>query len=111
MYSGIIDSCTLAAKQQWGSQGIWFPETSWFNGLDKLPDDIGAQMQDLYLLRKPWKDRSDAFMRYADAMQSFNSRWNWISQSGHYELGKWVLEDKGASPDSGGDAPDGRGNG
>lgn len=98
MYTKMYDSCAVAARQQWGSQGVWLPETSWFNGLARLPDDIAAEMQDLYLLRKPWAQRSDRFMRYAEAMQSFNSRWNWISQDGHWELGRWVLRDKGAPP-------------
>jgi hypothetical protein len=98
MYTKMFDSCAVAAKQQWGSQGVWLPETSWFNGLAKLPDDIAAEMQDLYLLRKPWDHRSEKFMRYAEAMQSFNSRWNWISQDGRWELNRWQLQDKGAPP-------------
>jgi hypothetical protein len=63
-----------------------------------LPKDVGDEMRELYLLQKPWKDRSERFMRYAEAMQSFNSRWNWISQDGAWELGRWVLKDKGAPP-------------
>jgi hypothetical protein len=98
MYSKMYDACATAAKQQWGSQGIWIPETTFFNGPDQLPDDIAAEMQDLYLLRKPWKDRSQKFIDYAQTVQSFNSRWNWISQNGKWELGRWIAEDKGAPP-------------
>ena len=58
MYSGMYDASATAARQQWGSQGIYIPETSYFNGLEKLPDDIAAEMRDLYLLRKPWEQRS-----------------------------------------------------
>lgn len=98
MCTKMYDACALAAKQQWGSAGIWIPETGFFNGPAKLPDDIAEEMQQLYLLKKPWSERSEKFFRYASAQQSFNSRWNWISQDGHYELGQWVLQDKGAAP-------------
>lgn len=98
MYFKMHDACATAAKQQWGSSGIWIPETTFFNGPDKLPDDIAAEMQDLYLLRKPWKDRSQKFTDYAQTVLSHNSRWNWISQNGKWELGRWVAEDKGAPP-------------
>ncbi len=43
MYSGMMDSCALAARQQWGSQGIWIPEITFFDGMEKLPDDIAAR--------------------------------------------------------------------
>ena len=38
MYSGMFDACALAARQQWGSEGIFIPETVWFDGLAKLPE-------------------------------------------------------------------------
>jgi len=47
MYSGMLDACALAAQQQWGSQGIWIPEITFYNGPEKLPDDIAAELQDL----------------------------------------------------------------
>ena len=63
MYSGMFDAAATAARQQWGSQGIYIPETVWLDGLAKLPDDIAAEMRDLYLLRKPWSQRSAAISR------------------------------------------------
>ena len=34
MYSGMYDGCApTAARQQWGSQGIYIPETAYFDGL------------------------------------------------------------------------------
>ena len=65
MYSGMFDASATAARQQWGSQGIYIAETSYFNGLEKLPDEIAAEMQDLYLLRKPWEQRSERFKEFA----------------------------------------------
>jgi hypothetical protein len=34
MYSGMYDACSVAARQQWGSQGIYIPETAYFDGLE-----------------------------------------------------------------------------
>jgi hypothetical protein len=76
-YSSFLDSYARAAQQQWGSQGIWIPETSWFNGLEDLPDNIAAEMRDLYLGRKPWSERSKEFDEYARNKNGLNSRWNY----------------------------------
>jgi Glycosyl hydrolase family 95 catalytic domain len=97
MYSGMYDACATAARQQWGSQGIFIPETTFFNGLAELPEDIAAEMRDLYLLRKPWEQRSEKFMRFAATQQGHSSRWNWIG-GGEWVDGHWVIRDKGFGP-------------
>jgi hypothetical protein len=97
MYGGMYDSCARAARQEWGSQGIYIPETVWFDGLDNLPDDIAAEMRDLYLVRKPWAQRSQRFMDYAATAQPDSSRWNWIDK-GRWVNGQWVFTDKGGGP-------------
>src|SRR3954465_4028730 len=66
MYFGMYDSAALAARQQWGSEGIFIPETVWYDGLAKLPEDIAAEMRDLYLLRKPWDQRSARFIEFSE---------------------------------------------
>ena len=76
-YSRNLDSFALAARQQWGSQGIWIPETCWFDGLEDLPEGVAADMRALYLGQKPWKDRSAEFMSYARGKSGMDSRWNW----------------------------------
>lgn len=97
MYSGMYESCALAARQQWGSQGIWLPETTWFDGLEKLPEDIATEMRALYLVRKPWEQRSERFRWFAETKLKHNSRWNWATV-GRWEQGHWVVPDKGAGP-------------
>jgi hypothetical protein len=97
MYSGMNESCALAARQQWGSQGIFIPETVAFDGLAKLPDDIAAEMRDLYLLKKPWETRSEKFREYAGMKTPFSSRWNWIG-NGKWENGRWVCTERGSGP-------------
>lgn len=97
MYSGMYESCALAARQQWGSQGIYIPETVAFDGLARLPDDIAAEMRDLYLLRKPWAERSEAFRTYAGTKLAFSCRWNWIG-NGKWENGRWVYAERGSGP-------------
>jgi len=97
MYFGMLDASSTAARQQWGSQGMYIAETSYFNGLEKLPDEIAAEMQELYLLRKPWEQRSQEFMEYAQNKHPHSSRWNWIL-SGTWVNGKYVIADRGSGP-------------
>ncbi len=94
MYNRHYDSYALAARQQWGSKGIWFPETKWFDGLAELPEDIAAEMRDLYLVRKPWEDRSERFRWYAATKLKHNSRWNYATV-GRWEQGHWIIPEKG----------------
>jgi hypothetical protein len=97
MYSGMLPACSVAARQQWGSQGMYIPETVYFDGLEKLPDDIAAEMRDLYLRRKPWEQRSAAFMEYARTKHPHSSRWNWI-QSAKWENGRYLITERGFGP-------------
>jgi hypothetical protein len=76
-YSRNFESYARAARQQWGSQGIWIPETTWFDGLEDLPDGVAAEMRDLYLHKKPWKEHSAEFMKYAQGKSGMDTRWNW----------------------------------
>ena len=75
-------SYAKAAEQQWGSKGIWIPETNWHDGLEDLPDAIAEEMRALYLNKKPWKERSEAFKTFALNKNNYNSRWNWIAAVG-----------------------------
>ncbi|WP_446742233.1 glycosyl hydrolase family 95 catalytic domain-containing protein [Silvibacterium acidisoli] len=97
MYSAMQDTCVDAAHQQWGSQGMYIPETVYFDGIEHLPDDIAAEMRELYLMRKPWDQRSAAFMNYAQTKHLYSSRWNWIA-SGHYEHGRYAFSERGSGP-------------
>ena len=96
-YSGMRESCAQAARQQWGSQGIYIPETSWFNGLEKLPDLMVDEVRDLFLLKKPWDEHSAALYYLADTRLAHNSRWNWKAQ-GKWIDGHYVWEDRGYGP-------------
>ncbi len=97
MYSGMYDACATAARQQWGSQGLYIPETTWFDGLARLPEDVAAEMRELYLLRKPWDQRSARFRDFASTQYPFSSRWNWM-QSGRWVDGRWVATERGSGP-------------
>lgn len=33
-------ACEKAAVQQWGSRGLWIPETTWFNGPEEIPEEL-----------------------------------------------------------------------
>jgi hypothetical protein len=97
MYSGMYDSCATAARQQWGSKGIYIPETVAFDGLAKLPDDVAAEMRELYLLNKPWGQRSERFLAAARMGQPHSSRWNWMN-GGSYVNGVWQPTERGGGP-------------
>jgi hypothetical protein len=97
MYSGMYDSCATAARQQWGSQGIYIPETVAFDGLARLPEDVAAEMRDLYLLQKPWDQRSEEFLAVARTGQPHSSRWNWMG-GGRYVDGVWQPTERGGGP-------------
>jgi hypothetical protein len=97
MYFGMYDSCATAARQQWASKGIFIPETVFFDGLAKLPEDIAQEMRDLYLLRKPWSQRSQRFREFAFAKHPHNGRWNWKNY-GRWDDGRWVFTEKGQGP-------------
>jgi len=97
MYSGMLEAAATAARQQWGSEGIFIPETVWFDGLATLPDDIAAEMRDLYLLRKPWDRRSQRFVQFAQNKHGHSSRWNWIG-GGNWVNGQWVPTERGFGP-------------
>ena len=93
MYSGRYAAWAVAARQQWGSKGIFIPETTWFDGLELLPEDIAQEMKELYLVRKPWEERSARFRSYAEPKTPHNSRWNWKGRGkwdeGHYVWDAW----------------------
>ena len=97
MYSGMFENCSVAARQQWGSQGMFIPETVWFDGLAKLPDDIAEEMRELYLLRKPWEKRSQRFMEFSLTRNPHSSRWNWYG-SGEWVEGRWTPKERGDGP-------------
>ena len=97
MYSGMFDAASTAARQQWGSQGIYIPETVWHDGLAALPDEIAEEMRDLYLLRKPWAQRSARFLEYARTGHPHSSRWNWWG-GGRWTNGAWVPTERPTAP-------------
>ena len=95
MYSGMYESGVRAARQQWGSRGLFIPETVWFDGLAELPEMMAAEMRDLYLFRKPWEARSQPFREFARRKPPHSSRWNWKAH-GKWVDGRWTFSDKGA---------------
>jgi Glycosyl hydrolase family 95 catalytic domain len=97
MYFGMYEASAVAARQQWGSKGIFIPETVFFNGLAKLPEEIAQEMQELYLLRRPWEQRSASFRDFAATKHPHSSRWNW-NERGSWVEGRWVWTERGAGP-------------
>ena len=42
MYGGMEKAARTAARQQWGAEGMYLPEVTWFNGPEELPEEIAA---------------------------------------------------------------------
>lgn len=100
LYSGMYDSCAIAAKQQWGAQGIYIPEIVFFDGMEKLPDDIAAELQDLMLVRKPYAERTARFQWFIERRNRHHARWN-FQNDGYWDEGHLVVPTKGGQRSSG----------
>jgi hypothetical protein len=95
LYSGMLESGAIAARQQWGSSGHWIPEIAFFDGLETLPDDIATELQDLMLVRKPYEQRSATFQAFAEVRNRHHARWN-FQADGAWEDGHYIVPNKGA---------------
>jgi hypothetical protein len=94
LYFGMYDACALAARQQWGSQGIYIPEITFYNGPDKLPESLVQEFQDLFLARKPYEQRSPEFQAWVETKNRHNSRYNFLGD-GTYVHGRLIVPTKG----------------
>mgnify|MGYP000974541752 CR=1 FL=1 len=97
MYSTVYPTFEVAARQQWGAKGIYIPETMGFDGVPELPAAIAEEMRSLYLMQKPWRERSAKFMDYAETKLPFLSRWNW-KHLGKWQKGRWTYVERGDGP-------------
>ena len=95
MYFGMYDACALAAQQQWGSKGIYIPEVTFFNGPERIPDNLVQEFQDLFLARKPYEQASKEFLAYVQTKNCLNARYNFLS-FGSYVNGVYYAPTKGA---------------
>lgn len=87
MYGDMHDAAELAASQQWGSKGIFLPETVAFNGSERLPQAIAAELRDFLLERKSVGELSPAFRKYLKHRHPHSSRWNFL-HGATYRRGK-----------------------
>jgi hypothetical protein len=95
LYFSLRESGALAARQQWGSQGHWIPEIVFFDGLEKLPDDIATELRDLMLARKPYEQRSAKFQAFAEVRNRHHARWN-FQADGEWVDGHYLVPTKGS---------------
>lgn len=87
------DACEKAAVQQWGTKGLWIPETTWFNGPEEIPANLQEEFIALYTCRKKWEERSEEFRKFAEGRNSFDTRYSYISHrsDGYAERGFGVF--------------------
>jgi hypothetical protein len=72
MYMNNYDNYATAAKQQWGSQGIFINETDSWNGPELLPSDIANDLRDFMINSN---GPSSALGDFAKARNRMHSRW------------------------------------
>ncbi len=90
LYSGMADAAATAARDVWKSKGFYIPETVWFDGPEELPRELVEEASDLFLFRKSWAERSDAFFRQAETKNEFSCWWNWSDRRGPCTKGRWT---------------------
>ena len=79
MYSGMLPDCERAARDAWGSAGVWIPETVHFNGPPALPPDVAAELREFLLCRKPLEQLSDRFKLFASTRNPLHPYWNYLA--------------------------------
>ena len=72
MYMKNYDNYATAAKQQWGSQGIFINETDSWNGPELLPSNIAHDLRDFMI---DGNGPSSLLSDFAKARNSMHSRW------------------------------------
>lgn len=72
MYLSNLDNYATAAKQQWGSQGIFINETDNWNGPELLPSNIANDLKDFML---NGNGPSSILGDFAKARNKMHSRW------------------------------------
>ena len=78
MFAGMRERARVAARQQWGSEGIFLGETTSFDGLEELPEGIATELRDFLLARKTYEQTSEEFRAFAEARNGYDSRFNWL---------------------------------
>jgi len=74
MRSAAIPAYEKAARQDWGSEGIFIPETTAFNGPEELPEEIAAEIRKVFIDSQAPSER---LRTICDHRNAFESRWSW----------------------------------
>ena len=79
LYYGAYENAGTAARQEWGAEGIFLPEVMPWNGLERLPEEIAAELRAIKLGNKPAQQISPGLMKYIANVNDNSSRWNWTA--------------------------------
>ncbi|WP_314587973.1 glycosyl hydrolase family 95 catalytic domain-containing protein [Paenibacillus terrigena] len=85
MITSNLNKYQTAAQQQWGSQGIYIPETSPFDGPEVLPDNIAASLQNSLLNGLDLATDVKNFMN--NRIAGADSRWTIDGTGGQWKSG------------------------
>ena len=77
MYFNMLEKAEIAAKQQYGANGIFIGETTHALGLEVLPDNIAEELRDFFICEKPYDALSEHFHTFARRKNKHEPRWNY----------------------------------
>jgi hypothetical protein len=86
MYARQLPHSNIAARQRWGIEGTYFPETTAFDGPKVLSDDVASEFQDVFLGRKPLAEMSPQ----AKQQCQFDSQLNVVTQPPAGSRMSWI---------------------
>jgi hypothetical protein len=86
MYVRQLPACRQAARQRWGAQGAFFPETTPFDGPVVLPEDVVAEYREVFSGRQDPR-RISARLR---EICSFESHLHCSTISTHTKQYSWI---------------------
>lgn len=89
MYSGMLGKAKIAARQRWGSKGIYLPEAEAFNGPEVLPQEVADTFRKILLGELPYDEMSESFRTFGNSKNYFSQmgnmffsgqRWAWVTE-------------------------------
>lgn len=97
MYSAMLPDCERAARDAWGSAGVWIPETVHFNGPPPLPPEIAAELREFLLCRKPVDKLTGHFKTFASMRNPLHPYWNYLAFD-CWKTGRFEFRTQGHGP-------------
>ncbi|MCX7013325.1 MAG: hypothetical protein NTW86_12355 [Candidatus Sumerlaeota bacterium] len=84
LYSEMYEAQAVSARQCWGSKGIYLSEHALPGGMQRLPDNLASELQDILYERKRWEERSPEFDDLTKHVNATQYLWDWLPYNEFY---------------------------